>query len=213
MFASGASYLGGTLAGFVLGLLATLAFLPLQNADLISGSSTWLAINMGHSVWFFGLVLVSYWVNLTRLKGNMGEEIELKQVVQLDQLSDVWIHLFVGIGVVWTAIGMRSALATTLNAPDALTDGAGEILSRLVDGGILLALTTTIVGAIGGYLMRLVKTVFLGTDLTDFYQREERRDLLTAVAHLSRIESHLESLLPPGNANPDAGGQASGSAP
>jgi len=59
--------------------------------------------------------------------------------------------LFFGVGVVWTAIGMRSALLSALGGLDqsaAAELGAFEILRRLVDGGILLALSTTIVGVV-----------------------------------------------------------------
>lgn len=187
MFAGVASYVGGALAGFALGALAMLALFP--------EAPDWIALNMGHSVWLFALVLVFYAANLARLNDAMKHAspiaIPMKQIVQLDQLSDVWIHLFIGIGVVWTAIGMRAALSTTLDAPGTLTEDAGEVLARLVDGGILLALTTTIVGAIGGYLMRLAKTIFLGADLADYYHRTERNDLERALDQLSRIESLL----------------------
>lgn len=199
MVSSKAEYLGGAIAGFALGLLATIAITPQGNEDLLAQSSRWLALNMGSSVWLFGIVLVTWGANLTRLqhllkRGAKFKCDEFKHVVQLDQLSDVWIHVFVGIGVVWTAVGMRSALSTTLANPGQLTEDAGAVLTRLVDGGILLALTTTIVGAIGGYLMRLIKTMLLGAELTSYYHGEERRELHSALAHLDRIEAHLRHL-------------------
>jgi hypothetical protein len=185
-------YGGGAVTGVVLGVLAV--YVPWRT-DLLPHTGTWLTLNLGHSVWLFGIVLICYCANLLRLQRMLEHDAVFKQVVQLDQLSDVWIHVFVGIGVVWTAIGMRSALATTLNTPGALTDGAGEILTRLVDGGILLALTTTIVGAIGGYLMRLGKTMLLGAQLTGYYHQEERSESRLALDRLRRIESHLEQLV------------------
>jgi hypothetical protein len=199
MVSSKAEYVGGACTGFALGLLATVAITPQGNEDLLAQSSRWLALNMGSSVWLFGIVLVSWAANITRLqhllkRGPEFKDDEFKHVVQLDQLSDIWIHVFVGIGVVWTAVGMRSALATTLAAPGELTEDAGAVLTRLVDGGILLALTTTIVGAMGGYLMRLVKTMIIGADLTSYYHGEERLELHSALAHLDRIETHLRYL-------------------
>ncbi|MCZ6503556.1 MAG: hypothetical protein O6945_13700 [Gammaproteobacteria bacterium] len=196
LLVSASSYIGGGVLGLVIGLLAMLAFQP-WDTNLFSMDSSWLALNMGHSVWFFGAVLIFYSANLIRLDRLIVTNAPLTQVVQLDQLSDVWIHLFIGIGVIWTAIGMRSALATTLDAPASLNEGAGEILSRLVDGGILLALTTTIVGAIGGYIMQLTKTISLGAELTGYYQREERREVFIALAQLNRMESHLARIAPP----------------
>ena len=196
LLVSAASYISGGLAGLVIGLLAMLAFQP-WDTNLVSSFNSWLALNLGYSIWLFGAVLIFYSANLIRLDRLIVTNAPLTQVVQLDQLSDVWIHLFIGIGVIWTAIGMRSALATTLDAPAALDEGAGEILSRLVDGGILLALTTTIVGAIGGYIMQLTKTISLGAELTGYYQREEGREALTALAQLDRMESHLARIAPP----------------
>jgi hypothetical protein len=204
MLSSKAGYLGGAIAGFALGLLATVVITPQDSDDLLAQSSHWLALNMGSSVWLFGIVLLFWGANLSRLQRLLetGAEFdhpdfkhpEFKHVVQLDELSDVWIHLFIGIGVVWTAVGMRSALSTTLSAPEQLTEDAGAVLTLLVDGGILLALTTTIVGAIGGYLMRLFKTIFIGADLNAYYHGEERRELNSALSHLDRIEGHLRHL-------------------
>jgi hypothetical protein len=189
-----ASYLGGALVGFAMGLLAMLVYVPWQEADLLTRTSSWLVLNMGQSIWLFGAVLAFYSTNLVKLQRLIAENASYKYIVQLDQLSDVWIHLFIGIGVIWTAIGMRSALSTTLNTPTALAEGAGEILSRLVDGGILLALTTTIVGAIGGYLMQLMKTISLGAKLTEYYHVEERSDAAILLSQLSRIEIQLEKM-------------------
>ena len=70
---------------------------------------------------------------------------------QLDHLTDIWTTLFFGTGDIWTAIGMRSALIFALGDRDvALQDGAFAMLERMIDGGILLALSTTIFGGIGG---------------------------------------------------------------
>ena len=56
------------------------------------------------------------------------------------------------------------------------------------------ALTTTIVGAIGGYLMRLFKTLWIGTELTAFYHQHDQQDVQAALAQLGRIERLLEQL-------------------
>ncbi len=194
MFPGMASYLGGALVGFAMGLLAMLVYLPWQETDLLTQTSEWLVLNMGQSIWPFATVLTFYSANLIKLNRLIKQDAAYKHVVQLDQLSDVWIHLFIGIGVVWTAIGMRSALSTTLDAPGAFVEGAGQILSQLVDGGILLALTTTIVGAIGGYLMQLMKTISLGARLTGYYHQEERTEFNELLQQLTRIESHLSAM-------------------
>jgi len=58
------------------------------------------------------------------------------------------------------------------------------VLQRLVDGGILTALTTTIVGGIGGYMMRVTKSSLLGTRLSRYYEEHEQH-------HANRVEALL----------------------
>ena len=177
-------------------VLAMLALMIVEPTAMLSESETalgaWLEVNLGHSVWLFIGVLTLYGFNLHRLQGLLRDTPTQKEVVELDQLIDVWTHLFIGIGVIWTAIGMRSALQTALGDPGAaLVDTADNVLEKLVDGGILLALTTTIVGGIGGYLMRLVKTMRVGAALHDYYERlanVETRELLLT---LQRIEQRF----------------------
>jgi hypothetical protein len=70
-------------------------------------------------------------------------------------------------------------------------------LERLVDGGILVALSTTIVGGVGGYLMRLVKAMLVGAALHEYYRAQERGDLRDIVASLARIEASLAFWSPP----------------
>lgn len=191
----------GAGAGIVLTLLALL--LVDSGAGIAShiGSRVslghWLDLNLGHSVWLFALVLTLYVLNLRRLNHLLvDEEPTLRYVVELDQLSDVWIHLFVGIGVIWTAVGMRSALQMALGDPgQALVDTAGSVLQKLVDGGILLALTTTIVGGVGGYLMRLAKTMVVGAALQEYYDRVNRFEARELLRVSERIEARLRETM------------------
>ena len=189
--------------GFLLGVAAggSLAALALwlgtpAGASAGGTAGAWILLNLGGSAWAFAVVLVLWAWHLSALRrslddGTPGEDAE-GRIVQLDQLSDVWTHLFVGIGVVWTAIGMRAALQTTLGDPEAaLSDSAGSVLRDLVDGGILLALTTTIVGAVGGYLMRLAKTLWVGAALHAHYDAEQGRELRALLDSTRRIESSL----------------------
>ncbi|MCR9259435.1 MAG: hypothetical protein NXH95_06915 [Pseudomonadaceae bacterium] len=171
----------------------------------ISTASNWLQLNLGFSVWLFAAVALAFIFTLIRLKGllsNNGSELkETLKISALDQMSDVWTQVFIGIGVVWTAVGMRAALQYALGEPDmALADSADNVLRKLVDGGILLALTTTIVGAVGGYLMRLCKTITLGSMLQHYYDQLERRDIAELVAATQRIEQRLQ---PDPQANPN----------
>jgi hypothetical protein len=182
--------------GAVVGMVLTLIALLIAAAPDPSAASSratlgaWVDANLGHSVWLFGLVLTLYVMNLTRLRRLLDDQPSFTQVVELDQLLDVWIHLFVGIGVIWTAVGMRSALQTALGDPgEALADSAGSVLQKLVDGGILLALTTTIVGGVGSYLMRLVKTTIAGARLNSFYDTNNRREISELIAVTRRLET------------------------
>ena len=181
-------------------VLALIALLLVERPELSEASSraslgAWIAVNLGHSVWLFGVVLTLYLMNLFRLRRILEDSPALNDVAELDQLLDVWINLFVGIGVIWTAVGMRSALQSALGDPgEALVDSAGSVLQKLVDGGILLALTTTIIGGMGGYLMRLGKTLMTGASLHQFYDQHHREDLRTLLATTRNIEARLEAL-------------------
>jgi len=98
-----------------------------------------------------------------------------ERVAQFESLTDVWISLFFGIGVIWTAVGMRGALLHALGTPGQIDGGqAITVLERLVDGGILTALSTTILGGAGGYLMRLIKTLRIGARLNRYYETREQ---------------------------------------
>ena len=190
-------------AGLIVGALLTFAAIGVGTPsieastaiEVTRGLPEWIALNLGHSFWLFALVLALYLMNLQQLSRLLSTDPQSRRVTELDQLSDVWMHLFVGIGVIWTAVGMRSALQAALGdsgiADAGVVDSADNVLRKLVDGGILLALTTTIVGGVGGYLMRLGKTVFLGARLQALFEQQQRSDVQALVAATQRIESRL----------------------
>ena len=62
----------------------------------------------------------------------------------------------------------------------------------MVDGGILLALSTTIVGGIGGYLMRAGKSVWLGQELAALYMRAANEPAAENLAVLRSIQAQLQ---------------------
>ena len=198
-------------AGFVEGLttglfgsaLATSALLYLLrreelvsfSAEPLTGLAPWLAwayANLGSSIPVFAGLLIAFFFTLARLRKALSSERPVNEVVQLDHLTDIWTTLFFGTGVIWTAIGMRSALLFALGEPDStVQQGAFAVLERLVDGGILLALSTTIFGGIGGYLMRVYKSMTLGADLQATYDKAARADTMKMRESLQRIEAHL----------------------
>ena len=152
----------------------------------------WAYTNLGLSIPVFAGLLLAYFVTLGRLRKALAQPKPINHIVQLDHLTDIWTTLFFGTGVIWTAIGMRSALIYALGDRDAaMAQGAFAMLERMIDGGILLALSTTIFGGIGGYLMRVYKTITLGAELQQQYDTAARADTSEMRASLQRIEQHL----------------------
>jgi hypothetical protein len=135
----------------------------------------WMLDNLGLSIVPFALTLGFFLDGMGRLIHCLDGKQPPEQVAQLESLTDVWISLFFGIGVIWTAVGMRGALLHALGTPGQIDGGqAITVLERLVDGGILTALSTTILGGAGGYLMRLVKTLLIGARLNRYYETKEQ---------------------------------------
>ncbi|MCP4299836.1 MAG: hypothetical protein GY783_04580 [Gammaproteobacteria bacterium] len=154
----------------------------------------WAYTNLGSSIPVFAILLLAYFVTLGRLRIALEEARPINQIVHLDHLTDIWTTLFFGTGVIWTAIGMRSALIYALGDRDAaLQQGAFAMLERMIDGGILLALSTTIFGGVGGYVMRVYKTIMLGTQLQQQYDNAARADTSEMRESLQRIEQHLRN--------------------
>ena len=160
---------------------------------------TWTYNNLRLSVIPFGLTFLFYTGSLLRLKRSLShQQASVEKIAQMDHLVDIWINLFFGIGVIWTAIGMRGALLEglgDLNAQTAAKLGAFSILQRLVDGGILLALSTTIFGAVGGYLLRLAKSLTVGTEVKAFYNRMGQQQADCVNATLQSIDTRLGQLV------------------
>ncbi len=148
----------------------------------------WSWRNLGLSLPCFLALLVLYARSLERLRSALASCQPPEIVRQAEHLTDVWTSLFFGVGVIWTAVGMRGALVEALSDSAA---GGVEVLTRMVDGGILLALSTTIFGGVGGYLMRAWKALTVGADLARYDQRERGRDLAALRASLSAIEQRL----------------------
>ena len=159
----------------------------------------WFYNNLRLSIIPFTIVLLLYAYALVRLKNNLEKpQISPERVAQAEHMVDIWVNLFFGIGVIWTAIGIRSALLTALGDLDPVTAselGAFNILQRLVEGGILLALSTTIFGAIGGYLLRVIKAFSVGAQLQRYYGMYVKNQTEEFSRNLHRIEQHLAGLV------------------
>ena len=209
---NGQSFVEGLTAGVFGSMLGASAILYLLNrSELVSFAPEnlpdigdwlhWTYANLGSSIPVFAILLLAFHVSLRRLQAKLEDERPINEIVQLDHLTDIWTTLFFGTGVIWTAIGMRGALLFALSDPDAtIQQGAFAVLQRMVDGGILLALSTTIFGGIGGYLMRVWKSISLGAQLQRQYDRAARVDTSRMRESLQRIEQHLAD--PDGPAEP-----------
>jgi hypothetical protein len=192
-------FLQGMLAGLTGTLVGGTAIVyVLARAEIVQLSDSpgewfdWAYTNLGSSIPVFALLLIAFFATLGRLRRYLDENRAVNQIVQLDHLTDIWTTLFFGTGVIWTAIGMRSALLFALgDRESALSQGAFAMLERMIDGGILLALSTTIFGGIGGYMMRVYKTVSFGAELQHRYDRAARADTSEMRESLSRIEKRL----------------------
>ena len=170
---------------------------------------SWTYANLRLSVIPFCLTFLFYISSLLRLKRCLRKQhVSAEKIAQIDHLVDIWINLFFGIGVIWTAIGMRGALLEgigDLNAQSAAKLGAFSILQRLVDGGILLALSTTIFGAVGVYLLRLVKSLAVGTRVKAYYNRLAEQQTDGVHFTLRSIDARLSQLVSCANEHPPDG--------
>ena len=201
-------------AGFITGalgvlLIATVLLYILNMSEVVAISVldvpnvqrilAWTYANLRLSVIPFGVTILLYIGSLWRLKRLLRRpHASVEKIAQMDHLVDIWINLFFGIGVIWTAVGMRGALLEglgDLNAQSAAKLGAFSILQRLVDGGILLALSTTIFGAVGGYLLRLVKSLTVGRQVKAYYHRLAAQQTDAVQSTLRSIDTRLAQLV------------------
>jgi hypothetical protein len=211
-------------AGFITGALgvlsiATILLYMLNMSEIVAisvlevpsvqGVLAWTYDNLRLSVIPFCLTFLFYTGSLLRLKRFLGNQhVSVEKIAQIDHLVDIWINLFFGIGVIWTAIGMRGALLEglgDLNAQSAAKLGAFSILQRLVDGGILLALSTTIFGTVGGYLLRIVKLLAVGTQVKAYYSRLAEQQTEGVHSTLRSIDARLSQLVSGAIAQPPDG--------
>lgn len=200
---SAGSLIKSLLGGIAVGILSIGLLYLSQRAGWLPGNGSplqqvlvWCHENLKGSIGPFVLVLVVFLVLVDRLSYQLKSCSPLEQISQTDYLADLCTSLFFGIGVIWTAIGMRSALLAGLGNLDdsaaAAEVGAFQILKNLVDGGILLALSTTIVGGVGGYLMRIFKSMRTGAALRQRYVSESHA---SEQAVLKRLDTLNETML------------------
>lgn len=151
----------------------------------ITASAPWLlnpaAFMYRHlrlSIVAFGALFILYGWLIVRMHYLLDRhDSELAKLSFYDRLLNTTISTFFGVGVIWTAIGMETALMEALKGIDAgggsmAEAGAYGLLERLVNGGLLLALSTTVFGGFCGYVLRLLKIILLGDKWDRFILKE-----------------------------------------
>lgn len=198
-------FYSGVFSGLVGGIVVAVVMLYLLNmSGVIFFTITdfpqihlfwsWVYDNLRLSLIPFSICLVFYFLSLVKLNYGLSQFAPPEKIAHDEHLLDTWTVVFFGIGVIWTAIGMRSALISALGDLDATTAaeiGAFAILQRLVDGGILLALSTTIFGGVGGYVLRILKAITVGAKLQIYYNRLVNDENAKIIELLGAIEQRL----------------------
>lgn len=196
------SLMWGSGLGIILGVTGLYFLASSQLTDMELGiwqsidlALDWLGSNMGSALIPFAIVIVFHIRGMFQLdKLLRRKKVPIQKVSQAEHWLEVLESLAFGIGVLWTAIGMRAALLNALGDSDSLGQASGNaalILERLVDGGILVALSTTIAGGVAGYLLRVLRVYYLGLSLRCYYEKIELRQIQVMLNALTRIEKVL----------------------
>lgn len=175
--------------GFVASFLAATW---LQTVDLSWNWLDWINHNLGVSAPLFMLVSVVTLITLFRLRAGLSvSPINQARVAHLEQRIDLAVGLLFGIGVLYTAFGIREALVAALSIP--AQESASGVLTALVNGGILSAMTSTVVGGVMGYGMRLVKLFMVSEQLEIFYTKLDTKEASDREKILQEILNSLRS--------------------
>ena len=156
------------------------------------GLTNWLALNLGYSAPLFCVALLFVIHSMACLLEELGKDkCCSSRTFHLEHRVDIGISLLFGIGVLFTAIGIRDALTTAIDGEAAATNG-GDVLALLVNGGILSAMTTTVVGGALGYSLRVIKVLATGEKLEKVHTRMMGEGLQKQEALLQCISDQLK---------------------
>lgn len=198
------------LVAFLTVLLSAFFLLALNQAGIIAFTGGGWLVNsynriadyLGYSVLFFIPALAGYFLFFVLLKTSLSryrsDPAKIDDIRYYSTGMELFIAIFFGIGVLFTAWGLQNALVSAIGGvskTEAGQLGAWGILKRLVDNGILIALWTTIVGGIGGYLMRFAKHFFLGKALShclNWRQEQEKKAFFETLESIKRDVQHIE---------------------
>ena len=158
------------------------------------GLTNWLALNLGYSAPLFCVALLFVIHSMACLLEELGKDkCCSSRTFHLEHRVDIGISILFGIGVLFTAIGIRDALTTAIDGEAAAING-GEVLALLVNGGILSAMTTTVVGGALGYSLRVIKVLATGEKLEKVHARMMGEGLQKQEALLQCISNQLKTI-------------------
>lgn len=158
------------------------------------GLTNWLALNLGYSAPLFCVALLFVVHSMACLLEELGKDkCCSSRTFHLEHRVDIGISLLFGIGVLFTAIGIRDALTIAIDGEAAAING-GEVLALLVNGGILSAMTTTVVGGALGYSLRVIKVLATGEKLEKVHARMMGEGLQKQEALLQCISNQLKTI-------------------
>lgn len=179
--------------GVALAFILSVAF---GSLDQIRGITAWLSVNLGLSAPLFAALTIMGWSYLESLKQALNADMKAQaQITHLEQRIDLVVALLFGVGVLYTAVGLRGALVQAIDGPT--EQSASGMLTALVNGGILSAMTSTVVGGVLGYGLRMLKLFRVGHAL-DLYYSEQA---LKSVERRENILKEILSELKQGNPN------------
>lgn len=179
--------------GVALAFILSVAF---GSLDQIRGITAWLSVNLGLSAPLFAALTIMGWSYLESLKQALNADLKAEaQITHLEQRIDLVVALLFGVGVLYTAVGLRGALVQAIDGPT--EQSASGMLTALVNGGILSAMTSTVVGGVLGYGLRMLKLFRVGHAL-DLYYSEQA---LKSVERRENILKEILSELKQGNPN------------
>ena len=189
------------LAVFLILMLNMMGLIAFTGGGWLVDTSNMVRKYLGFSILFFLPVMMLFFYRLKSLYDVLStsddQAVDDAKVDRLNEGVDDCMKYFIGIGVLFTAWGMQNALQESLggmDASEAARLGAWEILSRLVNNGILISLWTTIIGGAGGYLMDFIKKFWAGQQLSNYYLMRENLPVEQSQELLSEILLELKEL-------------------
>jgi hypothetical protein len=137
---------------------------------------TWININLGYSAPLFVVLTALGWSYVHRMKDVLVKaHTSPACIAHLEQRIDLIVALLFGVGVLYTAVGLRAALVEAIDTSSG--ESASDMLTALVNGGILSAMTSTIVGGVLGYGLRMFKLFRVGHALDAYYAEQDEQSV------------------------------------